>query len=357
MTPRLFAADPPVCNVFFPQMTNSVDADVTVLKTTRLITTQSLPANGNSPVAVASISPIDLEAKLVSQDDNKRRSFNFANSITAEEAEVGVMASIQDNFYGASTVFDIKEIAPWFDKTNPLRFYIIRSEEQASNVSMEFNPFVAVGFPGLWFDPDLGVGRGMVSKVVHTLTPRGAITNVLMTQCTYEDACEFPQKDTNFEDGFGGRLDTFKNGNPGDIYKKLLGCDSLFNVGSDVSSVVKPSLSEIAQGVYNSFLGIGSSGAEKTAVYQFIVRNIANFSDLETFYSGESGTVTVFDRPPAQITLDRPYADPSKNITVTINGANGGSKPLVIPAGSQPSDFQIIDRITPVIDYVNEIGD
>lgn len=373
LTPRLFSADPPVCNVFFPHMVSSItDMDVLAMKTTRLITTQSLPTQVNQPVVFASVSPLSLERELIHPDGAHKDPlrFDFRNQITTEEAEVGVLATTQQNMYGASTMFDEKTIGPWFDKTNPLRFYVSRTEGQSVSISMEFNPFVAIGYPGLFIDDDLGIGRGTVGKAVHVITPSGARTVVTLTHCIFEDACEFPQPDANLDTGFdrgsGPEIGTFQKGGADEAYMKSLGCHSLWIAGVAAGFDYKLSPSEMASKFLQSFSMAQSPAIEKDAVYAFIARGLVSRTDLETIYAANAVGPTLpapssetTELPPVKLDLPRLYADGSKNLNVIVTSDDGSKKSVkyIAAAGVTPEKFQVRDRVGPVLAYVEDVGD
>lgn len=360
MAPRLFIADPPVCNLFFPQITTTINYDVTPLKTTRLITAQNLPTNNGVPGTFLSVSPTSLQKQMMDGE----RHVNFVNAMTAEESDVGVLAQTQSNIYGSAiSLTDFKQLGEWFDKTNPLRFYVARNEAQPAHIAMEFNPFVAEGFPGMLYDPDVGIVRGLVSHVTHAATPTGPQTFVTMSHCFVDDeACETLVDEINFETGMGGKFDLYKNGGPSDVYETLLGCKSLYTemLRSSTGATAKKTLAELMVQKYEEFAASQSPQIEKEAVFSFISRSIATINDVQSFY----GTVVVDAKGPtpqpipAKLEMDFPFASPEIDTKITVLGKDGAKTQVdyVVPAGTTPGPFQVLERLTPVVDYVNDIG-
>lgn len=364
MIPRLFASDPPVCNLFFPQITTSIGYSVSPLKVTRLITTQNFPMGDGVAATVLSVSPLDLERKMMDGE----RHVNFANAMTVEETEVGVLAQTLSNIYGSAIALTSqKQVAEWLTKTNPLRYYIARNEGQMAQVGMEFNPFVAEGFPGMLYDPDVGVVRGVVNRVNHISTPTGPQTQIIMTHCFVEDeACEPLTDDVNFETGMGGKFDLYKNGNPSDVYEELLGCTSFYTdmLRNSTGATANKSLAELMQQKYEEFAASQSPQVEKEAVFNFIKRSIATIDDIQAFYGTENTLTANAESPtpkpiPQKLEMDFPFASPEVDTKITILDQKGGQSQVdyVVSAGAKPGPFQVIERVTPVVDYVNDIGD
>jgi hypothetical protein len=407
MIPRLFSSDPPLCNVFFPQVVSAIDSNVTALKATRLIVQQNNPITNSIPTAAIGISPTGLAEKMITKSGDTTK-LSFATAITQEETEVGVLASVVPDVYGAAIFFAKNPgfLADWFAKTGPLRFSSQRSEQQTTVINMEFNPFVALSFPGLVYDPDLGAVRGMVVSVKHTITATGATTQVGMAYCVHEDdALEYQgYPDTDFDSGFGGKLNTYKAGNPSDVYEKILGCRSLFKARADIAkeaasaasakriaalnqttssqenfdknnaiekeesdkahtgALKADGVSEQARKLYEAITTkSGSMEAEKDAVRQLAIRNIASYEDMQRFYH-TFGSISSFEgftqvtEPPFQLILKLPYASVQQKLKLTDKRSSGTTESeFVVAADVTPKPLQVVDRVGPVLDYATSI--
>lgn len=370
MTPRLYHADPPVCNFFLPQMVAGIGHNVSALKTTRLIASQFMPATSDPMINVMGISPLELEAKVIVGKGASRR-LSTASAITQEEADVGALSQVQQNIFGAAWGFGdeyMATIAKWFAKTEPLRFYAARTEGQKQEITMDFNPFVAVDFPGLSYDPELGIGRGLVTSLTHNINASGASTAIGMQYCVFpEDACEFLHAELDPETGMGGNsaLGIYKNGAAEDLYQANLGCPSLANAIRQTSKTSgidgSKSLADMAKATYDKFAAIESPFSEKRAIHTFIKRNIANLDDLIEFYR-KPGSPTEKRKPgiPSILPLDGVYAAASAGITLTVNDPAGGPPKVVKyvlgPGDVRETEQQILDRRIPVLEYVKAIG-
>jgi len=391
IVPQLFSADPPVCNVFLRRMCTDVTFSVTALKTTRLIMSQNFPYN-ESGLAIMSIAPDEL-AESITGGQSKRVKL-FA-STTQEESEVGVLAQGIPNVYGSA--YNLEEnpddLVKWFAKSNSLRFLDVRTEGQTATVAMEFNPFVAIGFPGLFFDPFIGVGRGFVKNVTHTITPSSASTTVEMTHCVFADAMEYTTPSADIETGFNGVLPSYANTTVSEVYEAVLGCKSLTAaapdllasspshdlpaIGGDIAFVAESVNRRLSEGV--------NSASDKTEMYRFIMRSVASYEDLMSFY--QPGVEPPPDGIPNALDMGMLYVskdgflladaaghlephdtlisiDPLDSTAPKIEAPyivpvpSGDSAPLPINGsnGDGVDKYQIVDRVQAVLDYVKEIG-
>lgn len=369
VTPRLFAADPPLCNVFLRRMTSGVTAGVTALKTTRLILSQHFPFSNNPPKAFLSIAPRELELAVIKGDS---KSVKLFASTTQEESEVGVLAQSISNLYGSSVPLEASDdnnlLLKWFDKTNPLRFLDVRTEGQASVVQMEFNPFVAVGFPGVFFDPFLGAGRGLVKSVTHNITASSATTTVVMDHCIFSDAMEYTADSDDIETGFNEELPSYKNVTVSDVYEKALGCQSLMKAAQEFG-FEGDTIAAVAESANEKFSATAQAASDKSAIYGLISRPIASYQDLLSFYGSDLGEVP--DSPPNELDLgSKFYIDAQKGVTIQVDPLDGNeatTEQYVVDAvptagaimGSSDvgaTKYQVYDRVGAVKKYVSEVS-
>ena len=219
---------------------------------------------------------------------------------------------------------------------------------------------MAVGFPGLFFDPDLGVGRGLVNILRHTITPRGAVTSVNLGNCFFgDDACETKMLEIDAETGFDGNINQFRDRDVSDVYLPTLGCESLVSKAQGASGGGSGfKIDQSARLVFETIAAANSNFAEKDAVATFITRNIAQLADLAKLYSTSGGAIPEFDTPPRRLPFESVFMDASQDIQIGISDSVRGAtvaQKLVVGPDEAPGDFQIVDRVQAVLAYVKEI--
>jgi hypothetical protein len=387
--PDLKYADPPVCNIFLPQMIVNHNFNTTVEKPTRIISSQ-VPAYNNTGTVI-SILPIALSKASFSTAQSTKGaplpSYQKNNYISQEEIEVGVSPTFAVNL---SPALDQPELLPaiaqWLGVSNPIRWLERRAAPQNGTVTMSFNPYVAIGMPCAIVDgeiitddnrrrtvkPGTGVGviRGQVIGVQHSASPTGGTTSVRVGSVFFsDDAIEIKPEgldlDDGFTDGFAPAAEINKmnifdpNGspqNPDEVYKQLLGVRSATQAGTfpfDVSM----SILDLAYGV-NSV----------EAALLLNARAIPSIAALLEFYEGKS--VFTEDRGvnfsdltrdevervgPLKLPYESPYIALIGGSIVTTD--KSGDQSIVATSGSPstPDNPKLQDRREAVRQYIIEL--
>jgi hypothetical protein len=148
-------------------------------------------------------------------------------------------------------------------------------------------------------------------------------------------------------------------------------------------------LAFIAEAVNDKLSGSAKTADDKSAIYEFISRPLASYRDLISFYDvgaapgpnapppveGPVHELPEIDTPdksiPNRLSLDQVYVDSEAEppIVITIDHMDGGAgTTLDYVAPAQPPDeavigsngdgldkYQVADRVSAVIDYVNEV--
>jgi hypothetical protein len=339
--PDLKSADPPVCNVFFPENYTNYSFSIQGEKVTRLISTQSVENSINR--VVLTLQPIEFSDKSIDGDGTYKR-----NDFTSqEELEVGVSPQLFANRMSVvgptnNTPSDVKN---WYETTNPIRFFEFRYAGQQGSISMDFNPYPVAGLPAAIIDTELGHTRCRVSSINHNITPDGGTTDISL-DCVISsgDAMEIKVTGIDLDSGFA---DALKNANdkkldifsptgesekPDDVYWSTIGARSACGI-TGIDSV-SDALSELERSVNSNKLGVIGltsrpiptiedltlyyQGKEDPLSYGFSGPDMLPIKNL--FISEESslGVDTIVEKPDSPSTAESPKLKDRRKIAIAI---------------------------------------
>lgn len=354
--PDLKHADPPSCNVFLPSTFQSVSHSISSKRPTRIVYFQNPtikaadPDNIDDLYGIVGVLPKSVKDKMF-----KGNTVQWNDSCSQEETEIGVNPELVDPSYPyiAATA---KDIATWYEKILPIRFDNSRHEVNSCDIEMSFNPYPVVGLPGAVIDTEMGIGRGRVESISHSITPTSSHTRIHIGACHFsDDAIDFdipdisiPEsaKKDNTQANLGSSL--FNPGNPDDFYSSFIGVNSITKFESGGINLKSDSPNESIKKAMTLIQESTSVEGGLLVAKKINQRNIATVQDVAKFYGVSDSSAENFN--PA-ISRALPYTQPYITLATGANTINkfGTSVNLriVVPEGVGRNFLEVTGKTLP----------
>jgi hypothetical protein len=368
MFPELLYADPPTCNIIFPNMyTNLNFSRQSDSETTRLQLVTNLNQLGNN-TDVADISYYapsfdflnSIQGRFFSQtsydtlskvnsDTNKRQSGSLMDHemFTGVVPEFASMARLSSMISGlnfeSANVNTVDEKVDFFARYADFMFIQRRLAQRSLSCSGPFNPYPVVGFPILVLDqPNLDSAEqflGVLQNLTHSINQSGGSTSY-----TIAYARPTSLKDDAFFDGIADDLrealrpkwlnDEYKPERISEVYMELIGCKSIYQ--EDQKKAVKS-----IQNSYNNTASKSEKAASNFS-WNYIKRDIASMDFMQNKFYGSK--------------LKK--SERLSNVTATCVGGAGPASSehrKTVPMASNSTENVKTARVNAVINYINSL--
>lgn len=362
--PDLFYADPPKCNVLFPNMYQSLsysrntDAEISRLALTTNISklvadrskvTETLyyapsvsaldPAQGNTFIEEqqkAFISQTgDSKSRLGVIMDHEMLTGIVPDFATMSRFELVLKES--DKITQENT-----DMAKFFATYADLMFFQRRLSARSLSASGPFNPFCVVGFPMFVIDsPHESPTEqfvGLLQSVTHSINQSGGSTSysvIYPRPVGLKDDEVFSKLGDDLRSALfpGWMNQSYRPENIGAVYKELIGCDSLYEVRQEDAISKLQNLYKVAS----------AREGDKTAglvAWRFVRREVASKQFVEKKF----------------LKSDTVERDTMSNLTEScIGGASESPQTHSTNKPRIPTEKYTDDRKSAVVNYVNSL--
>lgn len=313
MFPDLFYADPPTCNIIFPNMYTSLSfSRQSDSETTRLqLVTNLNQLGGRADVAdISYYAPSfdflnevqgkfftqgSYESLVKAQNDTTKRdtgSLMDHEMFTGVVPEFASMARLSSMISGLSfqdnNINNQDDKVDFFARYADFMFLQRRLSQRSLSCSGPFNPYPVIGFPILVLDqPNLDSAEqflGVLQTITHSINQSGGSTSYTISYArptSLSDDSFFSEIAEDLREALRPKWlnDEYKPENISTVYNELIGCKSIYQ--QDQKKAIKD-----IQAAYNSSAKKSEKAASNFS-WNFVKREVASMKFTQEKFFGQ----------------------------------------------------------------------